>query len=304
MGVRHVRGQAFMRVAILVNPASGAGRAGEAARHFARSIRDAGHDVVVAETRPGSSPPGLEALVDGAAVVVAVGGDGTMRAAAAAAIPAGTPLYHLPLGTVNLFAREFGMDRRPATLLAALRAAVVRRVDAGDADGETFLLMASMGLDAEVVHEIARRRGAGLSRAAYLWPMLRQAALWDPPRMTLTVDGERIVTDEPGLVVVANSRHYMWGFDPARRADMTDGFLDVVFFPVGGRAQLLRWALRCLMRRHLRDRRLIYRLGRRVEVECRSPQRFQLDGDPADSRRRLCASVLPGALAVLVPPRS
>src|SRR5204863_2682472 len=76
-----------------------------------------------------------------------------------------------------------------------------------------------------------------------------------------------------------NSRQYGWRLNPAGRASMSDGLLDVAYFPARGRRDLVRWALLCRLQKHLDNPRLIYRTGRQVEIACDQPQHFQLDGD-------------------------
>ena len=237
-----------------------------------------------------------------------VGGDGAVRSAADAAIGNRTPLYHVPFGTVNLFAREFAMSGRPQRLLGALRDYRVRWVDAALAGGRRFLLMASVGFDAQVVHDLARGRGASISRLSYLGPMARQMRRWRPPKLAVTVDGAPLDLAEPGMVVVANCRRYMWGLNPAARADMTDGKLDVVYLPVRGKADLLGWMGRCLRGRHLADPRLVHCLGSSVRIDCDEAQSVQLDGDPSPDAAggeagALEIEVQPGVLPVLLPPR-
>jgi diacylglycerol kinase (ATP) len=211
---------------------------------------------------------------------VVAGGDGAMRLAAPSACRTRTPVYHLPLGTENLFAREFGMDRRDHTLLRAIESQRVRTVDIALANHRWFLLMASVGFDAEVVHTLAATRGGSISHLTYIKPILATMRTWTPPRLTVEVDGERIVTEQPGIVVVANCRQYGWRIDPAARADMGDGLLDVAFLPAGSLWNVLGWVVRCRLRRQYRHGRFVSARGRGVFVRSDRASHFQLDGDP------------------------
>ncbi|MDY7107378.1 MAG: hypothetical protein SYC29_01960, partial [Planctomycetota bacterium] len=191
----------------------------------------------------------------------------------------GTPLYHYPLGTENLFAREFGYSRSRQQLLLALERREIRHLDLGIANNRKFLIMASMGFDAEVTYDLARRRGSSISHLTYLPPILRRFLAWEAPTISVRLDGETIVDRAAGCVVVGNSRQYAMRFDPALRASMTDGRLDVVFFPARSRLELLGWALACRRRKQLERPGLVYRLGRQVELVSDAPVRYQLDGD-------------------------
>lgn len=291
-------------VLILFNPISGHGRAGHAAGLLAGELRAAGHDTTVVPTRREPGHQWLAERLGDESVLVVVGGDGAVRASAEAAIRTQTPLYHVPYGTANLFAGEFGMDRRAGTLLRALERLDVRRVDVGEADGELFVLMASVGFDAEVVHDLAQHRGGRISYLSYVGPILRQLRRWRPAVLAISVDGRDLPLPGPGTVVVANARRYAFGLDPAPAADMTDGLLDVVFLPTASRQQVLYWMLKLRLGRHQGDPAVIVQRAVEVRIECDQPQRLQLDGDPASETRPRAGFQLvvrPGVLPVLVP---
>ena len=296
-----------MRVMIVVNPRSGSGRAARAGDRIDACLRQAGYDIDRAETHGDRAEEWLDDRLQKAGALLVVGGDGAVRSVAATAIRTGTPIYHVPCGTANLFARAFGMNRRPDMVLRSLRCRHVHWVDAGVANGQTFVLMASIGYDAQVVYDLSKRRGGAISRLSYVVPMLRQLFAWRPMELAVTVDGERIDLDTGcGLLIAANCRHYMWRLDPVRRAVMNDGQLDVAVFPARSRSDLLRWIVKCAAGRQLADTALVYRMGRRVEIVCSEPQRLQIDGDsPAGATgslvRKVDLNVQPGVLGVLLP---
>ncbi len=295
-----------LNVLIFFNPVSGGGRAERAAGRLAASLRAVGHTTDLAASRRESGSDWLAQRLGDASLLVVVGGDGTVRAAAGAAIRTRTPLYHVPFGTANLFAREFDMDRHARTLHRAIDCFRVRWVDTAEADGEGFVLMASVGYDAEVVHDLAAQRGRSISYLSYAGPLLRQLRRWQPAMIGLTVDGRPLgVPPTRGTVVVANARGYAFGLDPARHADMADGLLDVVYFPTASRWQLLSWIVKLRLGRHLADPSMVVGRGATVLIKCDRPQRLQLDGDASDdrsARTRFSLSIRPGVLPVLAIP--
>ena len=230
-----------MKILVLYNPKAGAGRSAATAEMICEAVERAGMNAVLSQSRIDTADDWLDEPLTGAGALVVVGGDGAVRLAAEPAVRTGTPLYHFPSGTENLFSREFGMDRRVETLLQALECNKLRRVDLGVVNGRSFLLMVSIGYDAEVVHDLASRRGSSISHWSYLGPAVRQLHQWRPAVLEVTVDGERIDPGCPGMVIVANSRQYAWRLDPAQRAEMSDGLLDVLFFPMATKSQLLAW---------------------------------------------------------------
>ena len=305
------------RILVLCNPISGAGRAMMIGQSISRCLTDAGHEVHVCETRLEPPERWLDTSLRGIDALVVAGGDGAVRLAAASAVRTGTPIYQVPCGTENLFAREFGMTRNAEALCRAVEKFATRRVDVGVANGRIFLLMASVGFDADVVHDLASRRGSSISHFSYVAPIVSQLWRWHPPRLDIDIDGERLVEGQPGFVVIGNCRQYGWRLNPAGRAAMDDGLLDVVFFPACSRRELIAWAIRCRRQRHLQHPRLVYQRGRSVSIASPAPQRFQLDGDPPDVSRelgqsdaraesprspfKLEISLKPASLAVLIP---
>lgn len=269
-----------MRIVIMYNPVSGSGRSAAAADRAAHDLAACGHDLATVASRMEPTRIWLDPVLQGAELLVVAGGDGAMRLAAPAACRNDTPVYHLPLGTENLFAREFGMNAAMPTLLRAIERRDIRRVDLGVANARWFLLMASVGFDAEVVHTLAARRGKSISHFTYIKPILHALRTWRPPVLTVEVGGDTLVSAQPGIVVVANSRQYGWRIDPAGRAAMSDGLLDIVFLPVKSIPQLLMWVARCRSRRQFQSRSLAFAQGKDVLVRCDQPQHYQLDGDP------------------------
>ncbi|UCD74450.1 MAG: hypothetical protein JSV91_11750 [Phycisphaerales bacterium] len=317
-----------MKVLVLYNPISGAGRSELDARSLAQRLDAAGHAVALAETQPEPGEGWLADELAGCKLLVVVGGDGAVRMAGQPAARTDTPIYQYPGGTENLFAREFGMDRSAETLLRAIDRFRIRRVDVGEAEGRPFLLMASVGYDAGVVDDLARRRGRSISHLSYLGPMLRQFLRWRPPRLEVLIDGERLDThDQPpggdqaaaagmqGWVIVANSRQYAARLNPAPMADMSDGLLDVVYVPLRSRLGLLPRMAYYRLGWQDRDSAVVRRRGRTVELRMDPPQFLQLDGDPPGPAGGFAAdraevpgrvgcvriSLQPKALPVLIP---
>lgn len=119
----------------------------------------------------------LEALENGADVVVAVGGDGTVRTVASAVSGTGHALGIIPIGTGNLFARNMGIpvdDIDAALALATSHGS--RKVDMGrltlldhpeDDHGHAFLIIAGVGFDAAMIDDTDPALKANISWLAY-----------------------------------------------------------------------------------------------------------------------------------------
>ncbi|MHC5002921.1 MAG: diacylglycerol/lipid kinase family protein [Planctomycetota bacterium] len=293
-----------MRILLLANPVSGRGRALAAARAAAGRLAAAGHDTMLEHTRPGGDIQWLRPRLEGCELLVVAGGDGAVRTACVATAGSRVPIYHLPYGTENLFSRDWGMDADAGTLMRAIRRGRVVRTDLGHADGHAFVLMVSVGLDAEVIDDLASGRRGAIRHRHYAGPIWRQWRRWRPPELQVTVDGRRIDDGRRGMVIVGNSRQYAMRLDPALRADPADGRLDVVFLPMRSRWSAIPWAVAMRCRRHVRSPRLTYVSGSSVSIAADEPFRYQLDGERPDGGkqvRRLDVTLEAGAVSVLVP---
>jgi diacylglycerol kinase (ATP) len=293
-----------MGVLIMTNAASGRGRAARLGEAIAGALGASGQTPEVRDARACARDHGGPARFAGFDAVVVVGGDGTLHYLLPDLAASLTPVYHVPAGTENLFAREFGMTPDAEALQAALRQKRVRQVDLASADDRCFVLMASVGPDAGVIHRLHAARSRAAGHLMYVRPVLQEFVRPHLPRVRVVVDGEPVVDGRRGVVVVANSRQYARRLNPACEADMSDGLLDVVFLPAHSSASVLAWGGRCARRAQFIGGRAVFVRGREVEVTSHQRAPWQCDGEaggwlgPGDPLR---LAVQPGALRVLCP---
>ena len=298
-----------MTIALLYNPMSGTGRAQRVALRIKSELESSGWGVQMVATQAGDPSRWLRAELESMAAVNAIealvvaGGDGAVRLAAAESARAGIPLWHAPCGTENLFARAMGMSSSGVAIARALRAGQSRTIDIATANGESFVIMASIGPDAEVVHSLSAGRRGAITHLSYIAPILRAIGSWRPSYVRWSSDGEAEELGR-GRVVVANLRDYGMRLNPAANAIADDGLLDVVFLPVASGLALLWWAVLLRFGLHLRQAGVRVRRGRAVELWADPPAPMQLDGDAVGDRAgvaRVVLSIASLRLRVLTP---
>jgi diacylglycerol kinase (ATP) len=254
---------------------------------------------------------GRVALRAGAHAVLAYGGDGTVRAVASALTGSGVPLGLLPAGTGNLLARNLAV---PFTDLdAALAVALTgleRAIDVGRAEvdvsgedhpprAETFLVMAGLGFDAEVMASVEHRLKARVGWWAYVVAGTRRLR-GRQTKVLLRLDGEEPVRRRLRSVIVGNCGELTGGVRLMPEAKIDDGWLDVVVVAPRG---VVGWlaVTGAVLTRSRWGHPVVERFRcRRIEVTAEKPLHVQLDGDPAGLARVLRAAVDPGALVVRV----
>jgi diacylglycerol kinase family enzyme len=230
---------------------------------------------------------------------VGVGGDGTAHELINRAAE-GLPLTFLPAGNSNLLAVHLGLSKNPEELCRTIVAGRLARLDAGEANGRLFALMASCGFDAEVVRRIHLNRRGHISLRTYIKTVLTTIANYPYPEIRVelsTADTEPI---SARWFFAFNLPCYGGGFRIAPRANAADGLLDVCALRRGRFWPGLWYAANVLAGRHERlggctTARLA---GLRLSSEAEVP--YQLDGDPGGTLP-LELRVLPGRLALVLP---
>ncbi|MDO8617151.1 MAG: diacylglycerol kinase family lipid kinase [Dehalococcoidia bacterium] len=264
-------------------------------------LREQGRQVEWVETaaRGDAIAIAARAAERGVPLVFVCGGDGTLSEAAHGLAGSETALAVIPGGTVNLWARETGLLKRP---LEAMQLAVQgerRKIDLGKAGDRHFLLMAGYGVDASVTHRVSPRVKGRLGAAAYALAAAREALTYQSASVRLWIDDE-LLEDRVLMVLAGNTQLYAGITRIALEARADDGLLDVCVYRGRGRIEILAHTARTLLRLHRGSKRVVYRHARRLRFEWEQPLPMQLDGD-AFPQSAAEVTVVPGALWVAVP---
>jgi diacylglycerol kinase family enzyme len=283
-------------VIILANPMAGSRRRVDHVEELVDALRAQGLDASPCWDR--DELTGLvQSRGDRLRCVVAAGGDGTLNEVLNRA--PGTPVAILPLGTENLAARYFRLVCSPASLARTIASATVHRFDLARARGRFFSLMAGVGFDARVVHDVHRRRRGHISHLGYVFPALR--ALWHYSFPVIEVEvgetGERL---RGAMVFLFNLPVYGGRLPIGHMARPDDGWLDLLVFQRPGLIHLARYAAAVVCRRHQRLGDVQHRQVKGARLWSSRPVPVQLDGDPAGTLP-LDVEVVPGALPLLLP---
>jgi YegS/Rv2252/BmrU family lipid kinase len=240
------------------------------------------------------------AALDGADLVVAVGGDGTVRGCAEGLARTGVPLGVVPHGTANLLARTLRIPGHPKSALAVAldSRGIDRTIDLAVADGVPFTAMAGMGLDAAVVAGTKLKHQFGW--LAYAMSGAVHLAL-PPVRFTIRLDGGAPIEREARSVVAGNSGLLPGGFSLLPDARLDDGMLDVGVLAPRGPFGWTRLATRVLTHSHREDRMLERFRARKVEISTQALLPREVDGELVTAGHCLTVTVVPSALTVRMP---
>ena len=260
---------------------------------FETTVEDPGH---------GQAQAALEAGVD---LVIAAGGDGTVRAVCEEAARTGVAVAIVPHGTGNLLARNLGVPLNSRDALEVAFGGQDKAIDlatyATDSGVDTtFLVMAGLGMDAMIMTGVDDDLKKRVGWAAYFVSGVK-ALRFPGMKVTITVDDEEPRTFRARTVVIGNVGFLQAGIPLLPEARIDDGMLDVVVLAPRRFWGWLLIAVRVMARRKATNERLDRFTGHRVHVSATSPTPMQLDGDPVGEGTEITAEIHPGVVLVRVP---
>lgn len=295
-----------MRIALVINRSAGSFRRlalEPTTKAVSAALRVGGNSVEVAvcgsrdlaETLSGfAQRPDVDCVMIG-------GGDGTVLTAILAGLGGDKVLGILPLGTLNLLARDLGLPLDPVEAAVLLAHGRPASIDLAEVNGLPFAIWASLGMHPLVVRRRDKLQRTGLKK----WPAFALAALrafrrYPLLRVTLSVDGEQTTITTPLLVISNNA----WREEPLplRREALDRGELVVHVAKVTSRLGLLwlaasalfgLWRISRLLDTFKADEVRVISRKRRVMVS--------LDGEVTVLRSPLVFRLRPKALNILMP---
>jgi diacylglycerol kinase (ATP) len=268
----------FQRALVVANPIAGHGRAEAVGRDVAEGLRRRGVAAELYLTRArGDAQARVAALQPGVDLVVAVGGDGTLREVLEGLPDREVPIGVVPFGTANVMSRDLGLPRDVDRALDVIAAKKITRVDAARVNGHLSFLVTGVGLDGLIVRDVERRRRGPITRWSYAAALARTLPRYRPPRLAVALDGVE-TEGEYGLVLISNIVHYagLLRLSPDRRLD--DGRFEVYLFRDARPRALASAAVRGVVAR-LPGGACEVRRARRVRITSDAPVPYQVDGD-------------------------
>jgi diacylglycerol kinase family enzyme len=252
-----------------------------------------------------------QALADRADVILACGGDGTVRVVAECLAHKNVAMGLIPVGTGNLLARNvdldvtdmegciqtalFGHQRYIDTATMAISNSIT-----GHASTHTFLVIAGMGLDAEVVGDTREDLKKTVGWLAYTEAGVRHLP-GRRKRVSITMDDEPEQARKIRSVLFANCGLIPGGIDFIPQAMIDDGMLDIVVMsPRSAFGWLAMYTKILFKHKHNLPMMSFYRSGK-VTIRSQEPMATQLDGDPSGEATKVTVQVEPASLLVRVP---
>lgn len=237
--------------------------------------------------------------------LLAAGGDGTVNEVLNGIIGSKIVFGALPAGTANVLANEIGLSGRPDHAAAELLDAVPVRIAVGAFDhvGQPrrhFLLMAGVGLDARIVHELDLNLKKKLGKLSYWHGGLSQLGR-EMPRFRISVNGTDRVAS---FALLSRVRNYGGDFEIAKNVRLTDDDFEIVIQERHRGLDFVKFLLAVILNRLSKANGVsIVRASQAVlSPMSDTPVHVQADGE-AIGLLSAAISVVPDAVTLLVPKR-
>lgn len=240
-----------------------------------------------------------DAVAEGADLVLALGGDGTINEVANGLALTSVPMGILPAGTANVLAMEIGLGSSLERATARLAKAAPRRIALGKilTNGSPvryFVLMAGVGLDAKIVQEVSSPLKEKIGKGAYWAAGLSQL----PKRMEqfdLRTNG---TVHRSGFALASRVRNYGGDLEIASEASLLKDDFELVMFEGSNPFRYLGYMLGVATRQVKKMPGV-----RTIRTKCfdiLSSAHLQVDGEYAglESAR---IEIVPDALTLLLP---
>lgn len=261
-----------------------------------------------------------EALASGANVIVAAGGDGTVRAVAERLAQPGVDaeLAIIPLGTGNLLARNLEVPLgNPSSAFRRALSGEARTIDLGwveaEIDGspqrQAFAVMAGFGIDAHMIVETDADLKSKVGWLAYVESLGRAVSASEVVELEISADGGETESVAGHTLLVGNCGTLQGGFTLLPDADPSDGELDVLLLSAEGVAGWLDtvrsfvWdnGIRRLLRPSERAESAettTHARATSLRVALPEPRVLEIDGEDLGEVRAFSIEIQPGALRI------
>jgi YegS/Rv2252/BmrU family lipid kinase len=275
-----------VRTCVIFNPAA----RGNKARHFRRHLDEiAAQCALKATTAVGDARRlAAEAVADGFELIVAAGGDGTVNETlnGIGDLPNGferARLGVLPLGTVNVFARELKIPLQIQRAWEILQRGREIKIDLPHAEFSTngkserryFVQLAGAGLDARAIELVDWQHKKKIGPLAYIFAGLK-ALREKQSKISARANSQNFSGE---LILIGNGKFYGGPFEIFPQADLRDGLLDICIFPRMDFLTLIRFAPNFLVCQKLPEQNVQRFRVASFELSGETKVAFELDGE-------------------------
>ena len=287
----------YKNIQVIANPAAGQDQPVLSTLNRVFDQHNAGWDIAVTHKKGDGAELARQAVVNGADLVIAYGGDGTVGDVAAGLIESEVPLAILPGGTANALATGLGISPDLATAAEQIFDSTPSPIDMGETSGKKFILRADMGLTVQAL--ASREMKDRLGILSYVTSTIEALGNSSQIHFNMTIDNQSYEADGIACIITNHNALGTMGLNFGPNVDPSDGLLDV--FVVGSAGEALSAVASGLIQLQEDATVGLHQWqGSTIQITADPVQLFGLDGDES-GETPMTTHVLHHAIRVLIP---
>jgi YegS/Rv2252/BmrU family lipid kinase len=287
-------------IRFIINPTSGPKSSVDVATRIQLLLDHQRYDHEIIYTEYAGHAPELasDAAAKGSAIVVAVGGDGTVNEVARGLLNTDTAMAVLPKGSGNGLARHMKIPMGLDGALRVLNQGHITTIDSGRINGHPFFTTAGIGFDAYISSVFAGSKKRGLQ--SYVELVMKEVRNYRHLPVKAAINGNVLETD-CFVMAFANAAQYGNNAYIAPAADIQDGLLDVCLIRRLDFVKALHLSYSMLTNQVANADSAEYFKTTHVQVETEEPIMFHADGEYKGKTSTFDVHIQPQSLKVVTP---
>lgn len=260
-------------------------------------------DVALAKSHGKVTRIARRAIKDGYKIILAMGGDGTIKATMRGLIYSKARLGIIPVGIENNIAKSIDIPQNLEEACASIISNEVLKLDVGQVKtrkGKKFIFieMATIGLSVASYRAVNKIGNGKITKIKDIALTLIQQET--RPKVFLTLNDEKQLEVETMSVMVSNTPVFGKDIKVAPEVSLQDGLLDISVYPEFSKDELLGYYAAMLNGGYSGDRKVQRYQARKLKIKASPKQEVMVDG-VALGRGTVTIKVRPGAIRVITP---
>ncbi len=287
------------KIIFIVNPKSGTQSKKNIIHIIKERIDKNAIDYVIVETKFAGHAVTLakEAVDEGADVVVAIGGDGTVNEVARSLVHTNTALAIIPCGSGNGLARHLNIPMDAKGAIDIINNNEIICMDYGKINSKPFFCTCGVGFDAFVSLKFAGSNKRGL--LTYLENTLHESLSYVPESYEIESE-EGTKKYKAFLIACANASQYGNNAYIAPQASITDGVMDITILEPFTVLDVPSLAFQLFNKTIDQNSRIKTIRSKKIKIHRSSPGVIHFDGDPVMDEKDVVVEIIPSGLNVVI----
>lgn len=288
------------QIVFIVNPVSGVSKKGNLVKQIESSVddRQCSYEIIYTEGPGHATEISRQYSSDGTAVIVAVGGDGSVNEVARGLVGSNTALGIIPAGSGNGLAHHLKIPLNHGKALEVIQNRKIIKIDTGSINDKLFVSIAGIGFDGFVAHKFAEGSRRGF--LSYARIVAEEYPAYKPGKYKIQLTG-KVIKTRALFIGFANSDQFGYRTSIAPHAKIDDGLLDIIIMKkplvieIPILASLLYW------RKIDKWKNIEIFKAAELTVKMKKKRWVNIDGEPLVLSKKVNVKVHPKSLNIIVP---